>query len=47
MARLKKVFPSLITYQQTAYVQYKCISETGRLISDILEIADTLNLKGI
>ena len=43
---LKKVFPSLITHKQTAYVQSRCISETGRLISDILEIADTLNLEG-
>ena len=43
--RPKKVLP-LITHQQTAYVQNRCISEIGRLISDILEIADTLNLKG-
>ena len=27
-------------------LQNRCISETGRLISDILEITDTLNLKG-
>ena len=46
VARLEKVRPSLITHQQTAYVQNRCISETGRLISDILEIADTSNLKG-
>ena len=43
---LKKVFPSLITHKQTAYVQSRCISETGRLISDILETVDTLHLKG-
>ena len=45
-ARLKKVLPSVITHQQTAYIQNRCISETGRIISDILEIADTSNLKG-
>ena len=45
-ARLEKVLPSLITYRQTAYIQNRCISETGRLISDILEIAKTLNPKG-
>ena len=44
-ARLKKVLPSLLTHQQTAYVQNRCIIETGTLISDILEIADTLNLE--
>ena len=30
-ARLKKVLPSLITYEQTAYAQNSCIIETGRL----------------
>ena len=45
-ATSKKLHPCLIAHQQTAYVQNSCISETGRLISDILEIADTLNLKG-
>ena len=34
-----------MTHQQTAYVQNRFISETGRLISDILVITDTLNLK--
>ena len=41
-ARLKKVLPSSITHQQTAYVENRCISETSRLISEILESADTL-----
>ena len=45
-ARLKKVLPFLKTHQQTAYVQDRCISKTGRLISDILKITDILNLKG-
>ena len=44
-ACLKKVLPSLVT-QQTAFVQDRCIDETGKLIYDILEITGTLNLKG-
>ena len=35
-----------MTHQQIAYVQNRFISETGRLISDILVITDTLNLTG-
>ena len=35
-----------MTHQQTAYVQNRFISETGSLISDILVITDTLNLRG-
>ena len=45
-AHPKKVLLSLITHQQTPYVQNRCISKTGKLIFDILEIAGTLNLKG-
>ena len=44
--RLKKLLPSLITYEQTTYVQNRCVSKTERLISNILEIAETLNFKG-
>ena len=39
-AKLKSVLPSLITSQQTAYVQNRYIGEAGRLISDILDISD-------
>ena len=46
VVHLKKVLSSLITQLQTTYVQNRCISETGRLISDILEITDTINLTG-
>ena len=45
-AKLKYVLRSLITLQQTAYVQNRCIGETGRLISDILDISDKLNIDG-
>ena len=35
----KKVLPDLISSQQTAYVKNRNISERGRLISDVTEIA--------
>ena len=43
---LKKVLASLISNNQTAYVKGRFISEGGRLISDILEISDNLEIKG-
>ena len=42
--RLKKVFPSLISKNHT--VKGRFISEGGRLISDILEISNSLKIKG-
>ena len=45
-AKLKSVLPSLITSQQTAYVQNRYIGEAGRLISDILDISDKLSVDG-
>ena len=39
-ARLKKVLPLLISSQQTAYVANRCISESGRLISDLLDVTE-------
>ena len=44
--RLKKVLPSLISKNQAAYVKERLISEGDRLISDILEISDNLQIKG-
>ena len=40
------VLPYLISSNQTAYVESRFVSESGRLISDILEIAKTLVLEG-
>ena len=37
--KLKKVLPDLISSQQTAYVKNRHIGESGRLISDVIEIA--------
>ena len=44
--RFKKVISSLILSNQIAYVNGRFISEGGRLISDILEICDTLKIEG-
>ena len=45
-ARIKSVLPFLIFSYQTAYVKNSFISESGRAISDILEIANMLALEG-
>ena len=37
--KLKKVQPDLISSQQTVYVKKRYVDESGRLISDIIEIA--------
>ena len=39
--RLKEVLSCLISAQQTAYLQNRNMGEGGRLISDIIEIANT------
>ena len=44
--RLKETLPKLISFQQMASVKNRFIGEGGRLISDILEIYECLNLKG-
>ena len=44
--RLIETLPKLISFQQTAYVKNRFIGEWGRLISDILEMSESLNLKG-
>ena len=38
--KLKEFLPCLISAQQTAYVQNRNIGESGRLISDIIEITN-------
>ena len=45
--RLKKTLPFLISTNQSAYVDWRFISEGVRLISDLLEISDTLKLDGL
>ena len=36
----------LISPQQTAYVANICISESGRLISDLLDVTEKFKTKG-
>ena len=43
--RIKGVLPYLISSNQTAYVKNKFITESGRLISDILGKAKTIALE--
>ena len=45
--RLKEVLPRLISAQQTVYVQNRNIGESGRLISDIIEIVNTRQMEGL
>ena len=45
-ARIKNVLPFLISCSQTAHVKNRFISESGRVISGIFEIANTLALEG-
>ena len=44
--KLKKVLPDLISSQQTAYVKNRHIGESGRLISDIIEITKIRKIGG-
>ena len=39
--------PNLVCENQSAYVNNRFISEDGRLISDILEIRDSLQIDGL
>ena len=50
-AKLKPILPSIISSNQTAYIETRCINESGRLVSDIIEISNipgflvTMNLE--
>ena len=44
--KLKNVLPELISSNQTAYVKNRCISESGRLMSDLIEMCDILDIPG-
>ena len=43
--RIKNVLPFLICSSQMMYVKNRFISESGRVISDILEISNSLSLE--
>ena len=42
--KLKTVLPTLISSQQTAYLKNRFIRESGRLISDVIEISSCFNI---
>ena len=44
--RLKEVLTCLISTQQTVYVQNRNIGESGRIISDIIEIVNIGQMEG-
>ena len=44
--RTKNYLPSLISSNQTAYVDKRFISEGGRLIFEIVQMADLLKIRG-
>ena len=44
-SRLKTVLPSIISSEQTAYIEKRFIDEGGRLISDILSVTNNLKIK--
>ena len=44
-SRLKTVLPSITSSEQTAYIKKQYIGENGRLISDILSVANNLKIK--
>ena len=44
--KLKDVLPDLISSQQTAYIKNSHIGESGRLISNIIEITEIKNIEG-
>ena len=47
MDHVKKYLPFLISLNQTAYVDGRFISKGGRSFSDILQVTDFLNLRGL
>ena len=46
-SRLKSVISTIVNENQVAYVNNRFISESGRLISDALEITNSLNIEGL
>ena len=45
--QLQDVMPNLVSENESAYVKNRFISEGGKLISNILEITDSLQIDGL
>ena len=46
-SRLKGVISTIANENQVAYVNNRFISESGKLISDVLEITNSLDIEGL
>ena len=46
-SRLKSVISTIVNENQVTYVNNRFISESGRLISDVFEITNSLNIEGL
>ena len=46
-SQLKNVISTIVNENQVAYVNNRFISESGRLISDVLEITNSLDIEGL
>ena len=46
-SRLKSVISTIVNENQVTYVSNRFISESSRLISDVLEITNTLDIEGL
>ena len=46
-SRLKSVISTIVNENQVACVNNRFISESGRLISDVLEITNALDIEGL
>ena len=46
LVKFKPILPSIISSNQIVYAEKLCISESGRLISDIIELCGNKNIPG-
>ena len=46
-SRLKSVISSIMNENQVAYINNRFVSESGRPISDVLEITNSLDIEGL
>ena len=44
--KFKEALPSMMSQNQTAFVKNRCVSESSRLISDIIVVCDIKNITG-